>query len=234
MPPHSIGKETRDNYYVRTVNVDSPPAPSPQMHPYQRTYGNPVPLGMLAYGAGILCSSLLTLHAGGVYTPNLVVVFATFYGGISETLVGMWEMFLGYACTVFITYGCFNFSYGAFYLPGIGIAAAYSVDGVPTEEFHRAMGIYLGIWSLITFLFILGAIRTTLPTVGTLGFTFISLACLSANAFTGNPHLATAGGALGVIAAFGAFYCAMSLFWTQQTTLSYIRLPPLIIPPSNV
>jgi succinate-acetate transporter protein len=101
----------------------------------------------------------------------------------------------------------------------------------------------------------LGAIRTTLPTVGTLGFTFISLACLSANAFTGkslfsffwhgrpdaaakkktgNPHLATAGGALGVIAAFGAFYCAMSLFWTQQTTLSYIRLPPLIIPPSNV
>ncbi|KIK72143.1 hypothetical protein PAXRUDRAFT_799953, partial [Paxillus rubicundulus Ve08.2h10] len=170
------------------------------------------------------CSSLLTLHAGGVYTPNLVLVFATFYGGISQTLVGMWEMFLG---TLFTTYGCFNFSYGALYLPGIGIAAAYSVDGVPTEEFHHAVGIYLGIWSL-------GALRTTLPTVGTLGFTFLSLACLSTHAFTGNPHLATVGGGSGVITAFGAFYCAMSLFWTQQTTLSYIRLPPLTIAPSNV
>jgi hypothetical protein len=51
---------------------------------------------------------------------------------------------------------------------------------------------------------------------------------------TGNPHLATAGGALGITAAFGAFYCAMSTLWTPQTTLSFIRLPPLIIGPSNV
>jgi hypothetical protein len=69
---------------------------------------------MLSFGAVILCSSLLTLHAGGVYTPNLILVFATLwvlngshllnnglrcasYGGISQTFVGMWEMFLGYA-----------------------------------------------------------------------------------------------------------------------------------------
>lgn len=67
---------------------------------------------MLSYGTVILCSSLLTLHAGNVYTPNLVLVFATLYalikfsllidrlfldsyGGISQTLVGMWELFLG-------------------------------------------------------------------------------------------------------------------------------------------
>ncbi|KIK79586.1 hypothetical protein PAXRUDRAFT_160948 [Paxillus rubicundulus Ve08.2h10] len=186
---------------------------------------------MLSFGAVILCSSLLTLHAGGVYTPNLVLVFATFYGGISQTLVGMWEMFLG---TLFTTYGCFNFSYGALYLPGIGIAAAYSVDGIPTEEFHHAMGIYLGIWSLITFFFTLGALRTTLPNVCTLGVTVVTFSCLSANAFTGNPHLATVGGALGVTAAFGAFYCAVSSLWTQQTTCSFIRLPPFIIGPSNV
>ncbi|KAF9236543.1 GPR1/FUN34/yaaH family-domain-containing protein [Melanogaster broomeanus] len=236
MSANSIDKEARDNYYVQTVNMDTPPAPAPQMQPYQRTYGNPAPLGMLAYGTVILCSSLLTLHAGGVYTPSLVLVFATFYGGISQTLVGMWEMFLGntFSATVFTTYGGFNFSYGALYLPQIGIAAAYSVDGVPTEEFYHAVGIYLGIWALITFLFALGALRTTLPIVVTLGFTVVSLVCLAANAFTGNAHLATAGGAFGIIAAFGAYYGTFSLFWTQQTTYSYIRLPPLIVAPSNV
>ncbi|KAF8838032.1 hypothetical protein BDN67DRAFT_934490 [Paxillus ammoniavirescens] len=238
MSSHSIGKEFEDNHYVPTFKYNMHPLPAspPQMHPYQRTYGNPVPLGMLSFGAVILCSSLLTLHVGDVYTPNLILVFATFYGGISQTLVGMWEMFLGntFTATLFTTYGCFNFSYGALYLPGIGIAAAYNVNGVPTEEFHHVMGIYLGVWCLITFLFTLGALRTTLPNVCTLMAAVGTFGCLSANAFTGNPQLATVGGALGIAAAFGAFYCAMSSLWTQQTTLSFIRLPPLIIGPSNV
>lgn len=42
MSANSIDKETRDNYYVQTVNMDSAPAPPPQMAPYQRTYANPV------------------------------------------------------------------------------------------------------------------------------------------------------------------------------------------------
>ncbi|KAF8550119.1 hypothetical protein OG21DRAFT_1551976 [Imleria badia] len=243
MSNKSIDKEPRDNYYVQTVNMDSAPAPAPQMAPYQRTYANPAPLGMLAYGTVILCSSILTLGAGNVHTPNLVLVFATFYGGISQTLVGMWEMFLGntFSATVFTTYGGFNFSYGALYLPQIGLAAAYSVDGVPTQEFYNAIGIYLGIWcndflcySLITLLFAIGALRTTLPIVATLGFTVVSLACLAANAFTGKTHLATAGGAFGIIAAFGAYYGTLSMFWTQTTTYSFIRLPPMVLAPSNV
>ncbi|EGN92059.1 hypothetical protein SERLA73DRAFT_79899 [Serpula lacrymans var. lacrymans S7.3] len=224
-----------DSYYVQAASPDTPPA-QPMMQPYQRTYGNPAPLGMLAYGTVFLCSSILTLHAGNVTTPNLVLVFATFYGGISQTLVGMWEMFLGntFSATVFTTYGGFNFSYGALYLPQMGLAAAYTVDGVVGEEFSHAIGIYLGIWALITFVFCLGAIRTTAPIVVTLFFTVCALSCLSASSFTGNAHLNTAGGALGIVASFGAYYGALSLFWTQQTTFSYIRLPPLILAPSNV
>jgi succinate-acetate transporter protein len=222
---------SKDNYYVQTVNMDSPPPPVPQMQPYQRTYGNPAPLGMLAYGTVFLCSSILTLASKQVGSSNLVLVFATFYGGISQTLVGMWEMFLGntFSATVFTTYGGFNLSYGALFLPQIGLAAAYT-----TEQYYYAIGIYLAIWDLITFVFFLGAIRTTAPIVATLGFTVCALSCLSANAFTGNPHFATAGGALGIIASFGAYYGALSLFWTQQTTFSFIRLPPLITAPSNV
>lgn len=42
MSANSIDKEARDNYYVQTVNMDSTPAPPPEMVPYQRTYANPV------------------------------------------------------------------------------------------------------------------------------------------------------------------------------------------------
>lgn len=52
--------------------------------------------------------------------------------------------------------------------------------------------------------------------------------------YAGNPHFATAGGALGILASFGAYYGALSLFWTQQTTFSFIRLPPLVLAPSPV
>ncbi|KAG2118655.1 GPR1/FUN34/yaaH family-domain-containing protein [Suillus discolor] len=198
--------------------------------------GFQAPLGMLAYGTVFLCSPILTLASKSVGQPKLVLVFATFYGGISQTLVGMWEMFLGntFSATVFTTYAGFNFSFGALYLPQIGLAAAYTVDVVVGQEFYNAIGIYLAIWDLITFLFFLGALRTTAPIVVTLGFTICALTCLSINTFTGNPHFATAGGALGIIASFGAYYSAFSLFWTQQTTFSFIRLPPLITAPSNV
>lgn len=138
-----------DAYYVETVDVEAASQPSQTVHRYERTFGNPTPVGMLSYATVILCSSLLTLHAGSVYTPNLVLLFATFYGGITQTLVGLMEMFLGntYNASVFLTFGSFNLSYGALYLPSIGIAAAYSVDGIPTEEYYHALGLFLSVWS---------------------------------------------------------------------------------------
>ncbi|KAI6029053.1 GPR1/FUN34/yaaH family-domain-containing protein [Pisolithus microcarpus] len=207
---------TVDAYYIETVDVEAAASQPPQtVHRYERTFGNPTPVGMLSYATVILCSSLLTLHAGSVYTPNLVLLFATFYGGITQTLVGSMEMFLG---SVFLTFGSFNFSYGALYLPSIGIAAAYSVDGVPTEEYYHALGLFLSVWSFVTFIFTIGALRTTLPIVGTLGCTVLALSCLAANAFTGIESLATAGGALGICCAFGTYYGGLSMLWTKQTT----------------
>ncbi|KAH9833774.1 GPR1/FUN34/yaaH family-domain-containing protein [Rhodofomes roseus] len=227
--------ESRGNINYFGESLDPvPPRPlaegqSPQ--PVVHQYGNPTPLGMLAYGTVFLCSSLLTLGAGGVTTPNLVLLFAMFYGGISQTLVGMWEFYLGhtFAATVFATYGGFNFSYGALYLPEIGIASAYSVGGVPTEEFTHAVGIYLAIWCLITGVFFIGALRTTAPIVWTLGMTVVSLACLSSNCFNPNPHTNIAGGAFGLAATAGAYYGALSQFYTRASTFEYIRLPPVVL-----
>ncbi|KAI0941253.1 hypothetical protein AcV7_002871 [Taiwanofungus camphoratus] len=199
--------------------------------PQRHVIGDPAPLGMLAYGTVFLCSSLITLGAGGVHTENLVLLFATFYGGISQTLVGMWEFYLGntFSATVFTTYGGFNFSYGAMYLPQIGIAQAYSVNGVPTEEFTHAVGIYMAIWCAITGLFCIGALRTTGPIVFTLGSTVIALACLSANCFHPNTHLNKAGGAFGLLATAGAYYGALSGIYTPHSTFRAVRIPPAVL-----
>lgn len=115
---------TVDTYYIETVDVEAASQPSQTVHRYERTFGNPTPVGMVSYATVILCSSLLTLHAGSVYTPNLLLLFCILYGGIAQTLVGLMEMFLGntYNASVFLTFGSFNFSHGAFYLPSIGIA----------------------------------------------------------------------------------------------------------------
>ncbi|KDQ53052.1 hypothetical protein JAAARDRAFT_210274 [Jaapia argillacea MUCL 33604] len=228
-PTMMTKEESGNGYYPEPLHRGAPiqyvQAPPP------RVYADPAPLGMLAYGTVFLCSSLVTLGAGGVTTPNIILVFAIFYGGIFQSLVGMWEIFLGntFAATVFATYGGFNFTYGSLYLPQIGLASAYSVNGVVTEEFTHAIGIYLAIWCLITGLFCIGALRTTGPIVFTLGSTVIALACLSANCFHPNPHLNTAGGAMGLVATCGAYYGALSGFWSKDATFQVIRLPPVIL-----
>ncbi|CCM02321.1 uncharacterized protein FIBRA_04413 [Fibroporia radiculosa] len=225
------GDSRNNGHYFSHPTSPEPRAAPPQPAAPVHQIGDPTPLGMLAYGTVFLCSSLLTLGVGGVTTPNLVLVFAMFYGGISQTLVGMWEFYLGhtFAATVFATYGGFNFSYGALYLPEIGLASAYSVNGVVTEEFTHAVGIYLAIWCLITGLFFIGALRTTGPIVWTLGMTVIALACLSANCFNVDPHLGTAGGAFGLAATAGAYYGALSGFYSRASTFEQIRLPPVVL-----
>jgi len=222
-----------NQYEMESTGTDRPteePAPARPLSK-REMYGDPTPLGMLAYGTVFLCSSLLTLGTAGVKTPNLILVFAVFYGGISQTLVGMWEFFLGntFSATVFATYGGFNFSYGALYLPQLGLVDAYTVDGVVTPEFTYAIGIYLAIWDLITLLFFIGALRTTLPVCFTLGSTVVALTCLSANAFTGNAHLGTAGGAFGLLATAGAYYGALSGFYSPHSTFRIVRLPPAVL-----
>ncbi|KZT70348.1 hypothetical protein DAEQUDRAFT_667853 [Daedalea quercina L-15889] len=221
------------NYFGESLDPvpPRPLGPGQPPPPVVHQYGNPTPLGMLAYGTVFLCSSLLTLGAGGVTTANLVLLFAVFYGGISQTLVGMWEFYLG---TVFATYGGFNFSYGALYLPEIGIASAYSVDGVVTEEFTHAVGIYLAIWCVRiqaanVHCHRIGALRTTAPIVWTLGMTVIALACLSSNCFHPNPHVNIAGGAFGLAATAGAYYGALTGFYTRASTFEQIRLPPVVL-----
>ncbi|KAG1830685.1 GPR1/FUN34/yaaH family-domain-containing protein [Suillus subalutaceus] len=224
---------SKDDDCVQTVDVNSP---EPQMKPYQRTFNSPAAiLGLISLGTVFLSLSIPTLAFGSVDPPSLIVVIATFYGGIAQTIVAVWEMSLGntFSATVFATYGGFDFVYSAFCLPRIALAAADTVDGVVRQQLYNAIGIYLAIWSSITFLLLLGALQTNIPYVVTHACIVCALACLSLNAFTGHLHLAIAGGVLGIIASFSAYYSAFSFFWTQHTSFRFIHFP-LMMAPFNV
>ncbi|KZO96362.1 hypothetical protein CALVIDRAFT_563857 [Calocera viscosa TUFC12733] len=205
-------------------------ASQPTMPVYHRQYGNPAPLGLLAYGTVFLCASLFNIHSRGIHNGSLVLLFATFYAGITQILVGMWEMFLGntFGATVFATYGGFNLSYGALYLPGVGVQALYTdANGVVSPDFAQAVGIYLLIWDAITLLFLIGCLRSSIPVVFTFATTVVSLTLLAANSFTGIDSLAVAGGAFGLGAAAGAYYAALAGFYSPTVTFKAIRLPPM-------
>lgn len=221
---------SKDDDCVQNVNIDSP---EPRIQPYQRTVDSPIAiLGLISLGTVLLSLSIPTLASGSIDPPSLIVVIATFYGGISQITVAAWEISLGntFSATVFATYGGFDFVYSALCLPRIGHTAAHIVDEVVGQQFYDYIGIYFAIWGSIAFLLLLGALHTNIPYVATHACIVCALACLSLNAFTGNPRLAFAGGALGIVASFVAYYSAFSFFWTQHTSFSLIRFPFMMAP----
>jgi len=92
----------------------------------------------------------------------------------------------------------------------------------------NALGIYLISWFMFTTMLLMGAIRRNISFVLLLSFlslTFLLLACAE---FTGKLNVQKAGGALGIVTAFIAYYCAVSELMIKEE--SYFMLPLGAIP----
>ncbi|EJT46408.1 hypothetical protein A1Q1_05055 [Trichosporon asahii var. asahii CBS 2479] len=168
-------------------------------------------------------------HTRGIVTPHVIFPVLIMFLGITQTLTGWFEMFIGntYSATIFVCYGGFIFSYSLIYLPSMGILEAYTdkETGLPRPEFHSAVGIYLGIWAGITFLFIIASLRSSVAILSTLVFTCISFALLAAAEIGGSPSVKTASGATCMIAGLCGYWSAMAGYWTPDIT--YVQIPPI-------
>jgi len=240
-PTYNNGPDVEKGQNQRIERMITPgghPADSsqPAIPVQHRKYGNPVPLGLTSFGTGFFLSSAFTLHAQGITTPNVVIPVFILFGGITQTLCGWWEMFLGntFGATLFATYGAFNLTFGALYLPAFGVAAAYTnPDGTIRPEFSQAVGIFCMIWMVVTILFILGSLRSSGAVLFTLIFTALALLGLGINNFNGSNGARIAGGAFGMCATVTAFWGAMAGFWVKDTTFGFIKLNPLDLSPNN-
>ncbi|KAL8280250.1 hypothetical protein RQP46_007364 [Phenoliferia psychrophenolica] len=185
---------------------------------------------------GFFLVSSITLHTRGVTIPQVAVPVLILYGGVFQSLVGMWEMFLGntFGATVFSSYGAFNLTYGALYLPAFGVAAAYTLpDGSLSPQFEQAIGLYLISWFIVTMLFVIGALRSSGAVLSTLIFTALAFLLLAVNAFNPSDAARIAGGSFGMLASACAFWGAMCGFWVKDTTYALFTPSPIDLTPKS-
>jgi uncharacterized protein len=135
------------------------------------TTANPAPLGLLAFG---MTTILLNLHTAGFYELNsMILAMGLCYGGTAQIIAGIMEWKKGntFASTAFLSYGFFWVSLVTLLiLPKLGLATASN---------EAAMGAYLALWGLFTFLMFIGTLRLHVAgqvVFGSLTLLFIALA----------------------------------------------------------
>jgi len=184
---------------------------------------NPGALGLFSFASTTFILSLINVQARGVATPNVVVGMAIFTGGLVQLLAGMWEFPRGnvFGGTAFSSYGAFWMSYATILIPGSGIIDAYSAA---PEQLANALGIYLITWFMFTFCMLIGALRKNISFIALFTCLAITFALLAAAEFTLKPELAKAGGALGIVTALIAYYCAVSELLVREESLFTLPL----------
>jgi len=194
---------------------------------YGRTSGhskiaNPASLGLFSFASTTFILSLFNVGARHINTPNVVVGMAIFCGGLAQLLAGMWEFPKGnvFGATAFTSYGAFWMSYATILLPGSGILTAYT----DPDELANALGIYLTAWTMVTFFLLIVALRKSVAFIALFGALTLTFALLSAAEFSGNVSIAKAGGAIGTITAFIAYYIGVSELLSAEVSAVF-RLP---------
>jgi len=181
----------------------------------QPKIANPGPLGLSGFALTTFVLSLHNTGASVIAVPNIVVGLALFYGGLVQLLAGMWEFKTGntFGATAFSSYGGFWLSFGIIFIPGFGIAAAYT----DKASFDHAVGIYLLAWTIFTFMLFLCTFRSTGGLVALFFFLTLTFLFLTLSKFT-LDIFGKVGGFLGIITAFIAWYNALAGLLTPENS----------------
>ena len=187
-------------------------------------FANPAPLGLSAFALTTFVLSMFNAQGMGITTPNVVVGLACFYGGAVQFFAGCWEMLVGntFGATALTSYGAFWLSYAAINIKAFGIAAAYEEDEV---MFKNAVGFYLIGWAIVTFMFTMATLKSTVAFCALFSFLTITFILLGAGDLSQNVNVTRAGGVTGVITAFLGFYNAFAGTANKQN--SYFTAYPI-------
>ncbi|CAR30862.1 ZYRO0E04180p [Zygosaccharomyces rouxii] len=195
--------------------------------PSEHKFANPAPLGLSGFALTTFVLSMIKAKAQGLTIPNVVVGPAMFYGGIVQVIAGVWELALEntFGGTALCSYGGFWMSFSALYIPWFGIVDAYKDD---QDQLGNAVGIYLLGWAIFTYGLSVCTMKSTLMFFALyflLGTTFLLLAIGS---ITDNFGVNRAGGVLGIIVAFIAWYNAFAGLANKRN--SYVQCKAIPLP----
>lgn len=207
---------------------------NPGVHKAPRlALGSSTPMGLFSFATTTVILSLINCHARGLSNSSVMLGAAIFYGGCIQAVAGIWELVMEntFGATVFTSYGGFWLAFGVIKMDGFNIASSYSSE----EDLANAMGIFFVGWAVVTFLFLMCTLRSTVAMftlmMGLL-LTFIILAGEEFSAASGhvsaNNHLGIAAGVFGIITSMIAYYNAMAGLLNKEN--SYVRIRPIYMP----
>jgi len=197
----------------------------------RRRIANPAPLGLMSFASTTLLLSFVNVKTRNVLQPNAAVGMAFGVGGLCQLLAGMWEFAAGntFGATAFSSYGGFWISFGILLTPGFGIAEALT----EANDLNSALALYLSTWFIFTFIMFIASLRSNVGLVALFFFLDLTFLLLTiANALPQHPNLNVAGGALGIVTAFIAYYVGTSELCPPGA--SYFTLPTIQLPKRDV
>ncbi|KAJ2556956.1 hypothetical protein EV175_001650 [Coemansia sp. RSA 1933] len=196
----------------------------PQGHSW-RPFSNPAPLGNSGFAVATFVSAL---HTGAIgiasgAPPNIVVGLALFYGGFAQLLAGAWSFASNsaFGAIVFTSYGCYWMSYAAILIPGFGISDALS--SISDAVRAQSLGIFYLVWSIQTFIFLLGSARSNWGTFVLLLFLLTENILTCIGNWSQRESVVHASGYVGMFTSFIAWYNVAVDMLTKETF--YCDLP---------
>ncbi len=174
------------------------------------TPSDPAPLGLAGFATTTFALSIINANLVSATALPIVAIMALTFGGIAQTIAGIWEFRTGntFGATVFTAYGTFWISF--FFLVVVALPL------VPKTEADAGIGLYLWAWSIFTILILIASLRTTggiVVTLLLLVITFVLLA-IGYSSLVGTTSATNGtlklGGYVGIATAIAAWYVSLA------------------------
>lgn len=177
------------------------------IHSIKDQTANPGPLGLYGFA---LTTILLNIHNIGYFPVNSMIMgMGIFFGGGAQFVAGIFEWKKGndFGSLAFMAYGAFWLS-----LVFIWLAPQFGIEKADAN----AMGCYLGIWGLFSFVNFIQTLKGHFVGKILFGSLTILFALLSISNFTENPDTLKIAGYTGVVCGFIAFYEASAIMINKR------------------
>lgn len=163
---------------------------------------NPAPLGLLGFG---MTTVLLNIHNAGFFPMNsMILAMGIFYGGIGQVIAGVmeWKKNNTFGTTAFT-------SYGLFWLSLVGLSVMPELGWIEASS-NIAMGAYLFMWGLFTFVLFIGTLRISRALQVVFASLTLLFLLLALGDFTGNGSITVLAGYVGIFCGFSAIYAGLA------------------------
>lgn len=175
-------------------------------------HANPAPLGLSGFAVTTFMLSIV--NAGLIpVTDATFLSLAVAFGGLAQLLAGMWAFKARntFAATAFSTYGAFWLS--------VAVGALTKTATVGSVGFSW----YLLIWGILTFVYLIAALKTNGALIATLFVLTLTYLALAIGGFMASKTWIGIGGWIGIITAIVAEYTALADLLAEGT--SFFKLP---------